>query len=55
MITIVAGGSVIYLGANWLTDVLAGYSLGALCIALILTVDLLTRDGHRIPPPLMHP
>jgi membrane-associated phospholipid phosphatase len=49
-VTIVAGGSGLYLGANWLTDVLGGYALGALWIALILTVDLLrTRDGRPQP------
>ena len=46
-VTVVVGGSGLYLGANWLTDVLAGYALGALCIALVLTVNLLiTRDGR---------
>jgi len=44
---IVAGWSGLYLGANWLTDVLGGYALGALWIALVLTVDqLTTRDGR---------
>jgi membrane protein DedA with SNARE-associated domain/membrane-associated phospholipid phosphatase len=46
-VTVVAGGSGLYLGANWLTDVLGGYALGAMWIALVLTVHLLTsRDGR---------
>jgi len=51
---IVAGLSGLYLGANWLTDVLGGYALGALWIALVLTVDqLTTRDGR--PQPITPP
>ena len=49
-VTIVAGASGIYLGANWLTDVLGGYALGAMLVALVLTVDMLaTKDGGRHP------
>src|SRR5712691_1078467 len=48
VLTIVAGVSGIYLGANWLTDVLAGWALGALWVTLVLTADLLiTRRGGR--------
>jgi len=49
-VTIVVGASGIYLGANWLTDVLGGYALGAMLVALVLTVDVLaTQDGWRQP------
>src|SRR6266571_877850 len=41
-VTIAAGAASIYLAANWLTDVLAGWALGALCITLVLAADLLT-------------
>jgi len=48
VLTIVVGVSGIYLGANWLTDVLAGWALGALWVTLVLTADLLiTRRGGR--------
>ncbi len=45
-VTVLAGASQVYLGANWLTDVLGGWALGALWIAVVLTAELLiTRPG----------
>ncbi len=49
MATVLAGASPVYLGANWLTDVLGGLALGATWVAIILTAELLiTRPGGRI-------
>ena len=48
VVTIAAGSASIYQAANWLTDVLAGWALGALCITLVLSADLLTTaPGNR--------
>lgn len=48
VVTVVAGASQLYLGANWLTDVLGGWALGALWIAVILTAEpLLDRPRSR--------
>ena len=45
-VTVLTGASQIYLGANWLTDVLGGWALGALWIAILLTAAvLLARPG----------
>ena len=45
-ITVAAGAASMYLAASWLTDVLAGWALGAMCIAVVLAADVLitTRD-----------
>lgn len=51
-VTIVTGASQTYLGANWLTDVLGGWALGALSIAVIFTAEsLITRPTARPPWP----
>jgi len=51
-LTITAGTTRLYLGANWLTDVLAGWALGALWVALILTADvLITRLAGQLAAP----
>jgi len=66
LVTIVAGWASIYLAANWLTDVLAGWALGAICITFVIAVDVLltTRvkrpaaSGHRgrhVPALLKNP
>lgn len=44
-VTVLAGATQVYLGANWLTDVLGGWALGALWIAVIITAELLLRTG----------
>jgi undecaprenyl-diphosphatase len=46
-VTALAGASQVYLGANWLTDILGGWALGALWIAIILTVELRPSRPRR--------
>jgi len=48
VITLVVGASRLYLGAHWLTDILAGWALGAAWIAFVAAVTLLaTGQGRR--------
>lgn len=57
LIALVVGASRIYLGAHWLTDVLGGYALGFLLVAVVVIVTLtLGRRGAEPsssadPPP----
>ncbi len=45
LVALVVGGSRIYLGAHWLTDVLGGYALGACWVAAVVIV-MLAAKGH---------
>ena len=41
VVTLVTGAASLYLASNWLTDVLAGWALGALCICAVIAGDVL--------------
>ena len=43
LVALAVGGSRIYLGAHWLTDVLGGYALGACWVATVLMIEVLAR------------
>jgi len=49
VITIVVGAASIYLAANWLSDVLGGWALGAMCIAFVIAADVMitTRASRQ--------
>ncbi|MEV4658859.1 bifunctional DedA family/phosphatase PAP2 family protein [Micromonospora sp. NPDC049301] len=49
VVVLLVGASRVYLGAHWLTDVLAGYALGAAWLALLLALGLRRGDWSAQP------
>ncbi|HXY73672.1 MAG TPA: bifunctional DedA family/phosphatase PAP2 family protein [Actinomycetota bacterium] len=54
LVTLIVGGSRIYLGAHWMTDVLGGYALGGFWVSLVIAFTFWREwlwKGSRTGPP----
>jgi undecaprenyl-diphosphatase len=48
-VVLIVGFSRLYLGAHWLSDILAGYAIGVTWVALVAAVKLGTSGAQRDP------